>query len=491
MSLWEKTARVFDQEEGEGIDWVTFGPILLLCSFSLSSLYTFRLDLFCVALLGYILSSFLQLRGCVYALILLIISSLFHHFLSPKDHLWQIGLEFSVGCSLFITALAFEEKKSKRASIQSLLATKDQAMEHLEQDLASYNLEMSQERMGFQEKVAQLQKELDETSQELSSILILNDVLRKKTAKSHLELKDLSCEKAGLEFNMAHLQQKLNCAVEELLFIKNHEEVLSKNQQLLDELNEARLLLEQTNMDFAHTKHQFEVEKIKVVDAEDQVAAIFSEKELLDSKLKEKEKELEEIANQWATLAKEREVHRNHLKTLEKVSIERNFLKERLDQAMLEMTTLKQNQEDATLQSLEKEKLREHLDQVMLEMTALKESREEAFQKLQELEKKGLQNDHLKGVDNLYKQLKVQFEEKTGVLEQTRKELFHTKTALETILMAKEESELLFDPHLAKSYFQEMEELERELDLYEEENRELITLITKLSSETGLKQKKK
>lgn len=466
MSVWEKVLGAFheeeDFEERGFLSWLVIGPLSLFCTFAFSSFFPFRLDLFFAAAIGLFLSFAWQLRGCVYALFLLIITSLIHHLLVPKDHLWQLGIEMSIGFAFFITALCTEEKKAKELSLKSLVETKSSAIINLEQDLAALNEEFSQEKILLQDKIVKLQKEIEETGVDHASILILNDVLRKKAAYIDKELKEAKIEKQGGDFKVAHLQSELAFLKKELALFQEKGE-FSELAQRIEEINQYRYLLEQRELDLEALKRRLKEESLKASHAQDQLAAIFEEKGLLEAKLQKRERELEEISEHWVDFSKERDLHRSRLQAYEKLSQEHLFLKERLTQAQLEIEMLEKSKQESL---------------------SIKATQESSLEDLKEAHKT---IESLREVEHLYKQLKLQFQEKTEILGAVRKELFHKDTALQAL---EKEKDLLLEP-LSFEVQKEVAVLEEELSLLEKENLELIELVSHFFKVQAPSEKKK
>ena len=283
-----------EREKGEVPHWLIFGPLSLFCTFALATLPLMRFDLLFVGVLGLYVSARWHLRGCVYVLVLLVLTSLIHHLALPIHHLWQLGLEISVGFAFFITAVSFEESATTIASLDSGLEVKEAAIRNLEEDLSKEKEENAAKQIASSEKFAALQKELEELQTEQSSLLILNDVLRKTTAR-HLEEK-VAAEKMlqGANSQIALFQQELSEKSRELERISNENGLAQQNRELFEEANGARVEREQTNQINAMLVRLHAKEALKAKEAEAQLEGVATERNFLRERLQAAEFELQQ-----------------------------------------------------------------------------------------------------------------------------------------------------------------------------------------------------
>ena len=159
------------------------GTIFLLCTIAFAVKSAIPFDLLFVAAVGLFLSARFQMRGCCYALVLLGVAGALKHAFFIDDHLWHLGIEGSLASAFFITALSFEQGAAWIGSLRSQMEARTAAVENLEEELLKEQQSAQEQQIAFQERVALLQKEFDELQAEHSSILILNEVLRKTVAR--------------------------------------------------------------------------------------------------------------------------------------------------------------------------------------------------------------------------------------------------------------------------------------------------------------------
>src|SRR3989344_2519412 len=221
------------------------GPLFLLCAVIRGPK---SYDLLAVATLGLFLCARWQIRGCVYALVLLGIVAIVKHWISPHHHLWQLGLESSIGFSFLISALAFEETAHFEGSLQQQIETSQETIRNLEEDLARHQEERAAEQMAKAEKLAQITQQYEESQADLSSLHILNEVLRKSTAKAIEEKDCVADESLQMQRKVGQLLQELDALQTELRRFKEESSLVGQNGQLFKELNEARAKEAQTHL---------------------------------------------------------------------------------------------------------------------------------------------------------------------------------------------------------------------------------------------------
>ncbi len=268
----EKTVQFIQKEPA------IWGPIFLLCSVALAVKTSISFDLLLLAVGGFFLSARLQIRGCCYALSLLGIVSVLRHLFLVSDHLWALGIEGLLGMAFLITALASEQGASWIQILESQIETRKSALENLEEEKTKEQSIAQEQQIAFQEKVASLQKELDEMQAEHSSLLILNEVLRKSNARYVLEAAQFEEALYGAKIEWEQLKAESLTQEMELGRLKNTEGLARENIQLLNELNRARYDREQTYLINETLARLYAKESFKAKDAEGECASL---KELL------------------------------------------------------------------------------------------------------------------------------------------------------------------------------------------------------------------
>jgi chromosome segregation ATPase len=370
------------------------------------------------------------MRGCCYALALLAIAASVKHAWQVEDHLFQLGVEGSLACAYFITALAFEQGSSFIESLRSQVETRKAALENLEEELAKTQESSLSQQIIYQEKIASLQKELEELQTEHSSILILNEVLRKTTARHVQEHETVQSANVDLHRQIELLKSKLRECEEEINRLSTTEAVVIQNKELMQELNAARYEKEQTHLinETLARLHIRETLKAKEAEQEadslaEQLVAAHREVKRVGEPLLEARREISTLKTQFEKAEQSANQAREAVLKMNEIQMERNFLRERLQAAQEELVLTQQK-------------------------------------------------------DPVHKQLKKQFDEKNQVLHQVRAELFKTDTELQKLRIEKAALEL---QPLPKEVERELEALTSQITSLEEENRELQELITVLS----------
>ena len=329
------------------------GPLLLVPALLLAG-QTGNYDLLLVAVVGTFLCFHWGLRGCAYALTLLGISAAGKHLWFTEQHVWQLGLEGSVGLSFLVSMLSSQHMVQVFETLQVHSDTKIKTIQHLEDELLQQRVQAAEEQAALSEKLGLERQALEEVQTELFSVTVLNDVLRASNAATVREKEVLADQVLQLERQVAQAKLELEFAEP-----KSEDVLVEQNKSLFQELNAARIKEAQTH--------------------------------LIN----------ETLARLHAKVVGEKEEIRAEL--------------EKLVQARLE-------QKPAEPPS--------HYEQ-------------------------------------LYKQLKVQFDEKTELLHKTRKDLFRTDTELQTLKLALENEALEADP-LPETVRAEIDQALAERQLLEE-----------------------
>lgn len=251
-----------------------FGPFFLLTSLALLANQAIPLDLFCVTLLGFFLASLFHVRGFCYASIFLALDGIFRHWNLESGHLWLLGVETSIGLAFFIIALCFEEKTKLFDSLKSQVQSASFSIAHLEEEALKQHDSALEDKLSLERRKEEIQKMFDELEIEHSSVLVLNEVLRKKTAQYEAlskESKDLLLAK---EHQQKGLEEEIVALNEELKRLKDTQEMARLNCELMADLNQAKVAKEQTFLFNQTLERLLASEKYKRKEAEEERDAI-------------------------------------------------------------------------------------------------------------------------------------------------------------------------------------------------------------------------
>ena len=509
------------------------GPLLLICSAALLGRVppVFNFDLLAVLILGLYFSARWKIKGFIYSLSLLFLSVCFKHIFIDSHHAWQLGLETSVSIGLIVSALCFKENGQFVDFLQTQHEKKEQTIQFLEEDLAKFREKSILEHSEMGEKIGSLQSTLEEIQIELSSVQVLNDVLRKTTAKA-LEEKD-EFEKRICHFeHLVDVTREENQKLQETIqHLSQENEIIFQNEQLLSELNALRIKEVQTAKINEQLVHLHAIESQKVKNLEEKCFALNSENEITSSQFVQLSQEMHSLQETQKNHQKSeseklflqtrlqdvlselefaKNEHRQLQKSYNDLSVERaNTSKENIEaleskianlfdekekmhrelSSNLETTLLEKTQLQQEIETVlsEKEKLSQELLQ-KIETVQLKESinskefNELISQKnhlLEQLQFFRASLEESANIEALYRQLKSQFEEKNQILHETRSQLFHVDTELQTIRQELEQKDLEHDP-LSFELREELHHIEEEIQFLQEENLQLYDLVTHL-----------
>jgi chromosome segregation ATPase len=456
MKPKEQTKDPLQSEKEEMLVWQIVGPISLLCAFFLLANGPLNLDLYAAGLIGLFLSARWHFRGCFYALAALIVLGTFKHSMGGDPaHLWRLGLEGSIACSFFITALAFENSSLHIDALQAQMKASAAALAGVEEDLSKTREEAVQRQMIAAEKLDTMQKDLEEAVAEKGSFEVLNDVLRKVTAR-HQGEKEL-VEKHAFEEQrrLAQSQAEIEALQQEISQLKAGDFQVEK-AALLDELNEARVEKEQSHLINEKLVRLHAKESVRAQAAIEQLQLVVEEKRAIQLSLRQAIQEAESSMQALKQAEEDKAAHREALEQMGRLRQEKMFLQERLKSLEMEISLLKKTPEE--LEVLRKE--RDHLAM--------------QFGKAQE------KIHFLSKLEPLHKQLKVQFEEKNQVLHETRAALFHVDTELQTLKIERDQKGMQPIP---EALCNELNLLDQELTTLQKENDELQALVTHLMAQ--------
>lgn len=453
---------ILDGKEGSAnsLLWQIAGPLFVLCTFALSPDH---LSIFLIGVLGLFLCCRWQMTGFFSSLILLLLASLGEHYYFQKGHLWLLGIQGSYAIAFFITALNAEGHTHFVKNLFSQMEMRDASILNLEEEFSKSRETMSEALMRSQEKAESLQKLVEETSQEHSSLLVLNDVLRKTTARKLEENDLLHTEFAALQNLLVSLQNEKDALQKELLFFKNSEKLVLENQKLIDEINCARLEKEQT--------HGIN-ETLAKLHAKENAKAL--EANAIAASLEEKVRSLEEELSVKAKAAFAYEASLNEQKALWESTL--SSLKTQIEEKEQNFLA---KQEDW---QKERESFAQEAKAPIVDLTQYVAKAEAAI--LEERIK------NLSKVEPLYRQLKAQFAEKNDLLHQTRSELFLADTERQVLKMELERLELSKNL-IAPEIISEFSEMEEKIEALVQENEELQSLVTCLSASPSLEKPKR
>ncbi len=453
-----KLTAFFEFEEETSPVGSIVGPFFLLLAIALALKVpsAFNYDLLFVAIFGLFLTAKWKIRGCVAALLLLAFSAGAKHVLFPENHAWQAGLEGSIGIALFISALVFEGNSKWAFAKQSELERNEKTILFLEDDLRQQKELAVKESAAALEKLANLRLQLEELESQVFTLQVLNDVLRKTAAKSIQEKEEAVAQARTFDRREGQLLEEIDSLQTELNRLGNDSVLVQQNKQLFDELNESRVC--EAEMHLIH-------ETLVRLHAKE------------NQKAREFEVKFFEMAEQTEKISLEKVNAEN---SLESMRAERDLLVEsvRIMEDQVQQASIQKVNDDRALEDaqVERNELHEEIERLRQKPAFPTEDKEILMAQLHVHQTR---LEQYRQVDLLYRQLKAQFEEKNEILHQTRAQLFHADTELQTIKQKLQEKDLESNP-MSKEVYLEIDEMEEENSILQQENQDLQDLVSHL-----------
>lgn len=462
--------------------WALIGPLLMMLALLLIIFKApiNHLNLPLMALIGIGLCWKWKLKGLAVSIGLLAAVIVYQYAGIPvEDRLWHIGIALAISLTFVVTALSFEEieaiiksmdvesnsrldnllqldEKLKAAqdtyqaeAKQWALKTDVQQMEtaNIRARLESYEKLISIAREELVDTHSQQEKLLEELFQKKHEVALIHE--RLDSAQN--EIKDLSAK----HFEMAHgMPEKL----EEQQAKYSHELALLQSQ-----LEEARLSAAEAFKHAEEYKQELSATK-ELVDSSNSMSQMAQDEQLLHQAV------VQEMSDHIETLNREKELLTTSLERLQE-EFESLRIKDQQKSHLVEETRgklamaaqqLAHWQESMTHFNALNEKFEntqakckdlENGNNILLKKVEDLNAERESLLKLAEENRIALENDMpqttemdpaQRRVEGMYLQLKGQFNEKSAVLDETRRDLFHTKEQLQVLQKELEES-LEFD----------------------------------------------
>lgn len=423
------------------------GPIFVLCTLALAPV---TLGTFIISTVGLFACSVFSMRGFFYALGSLALFAVWEFaFFMPEHPWWHSGFFISYAIAFYITAATGFEKEQASQSLHSQWEALKTSFGFLEEEVSRVQEENAKEQAYHQEKIESLQKLLEEGASEHSSVLMLNEVLRKTSARHLGEAERAQADLQAMQVRFGLMMDHYEALQAQIQKYQNEPGVVSENQQLQEALHGAQMDKEQTHLINETLARLHAKENLRAQKASEQVVSLESAKQELVLKLDHKEEELARIETQVAQL------------TLEKSQIEAQvgFLQQERHVLQGALTQMEEAQKHQAMQAPD-------LSQYVVKSeVVLLEERVKA----------------LTQVDLLYKQLKNQFEERNQLLHQARKKLFLSENELETLKIEKERQEQMgYAPF--SEIVKEFDILDNECLRLQEENEALQQIVTALNT---------
>lgn len=422
--------------------WSVIGPLLalatvLLMLFSPTPLTSlFALTLF----LGLPACWYLKKNGIILAAFALTFLIFFNTDAFAEAPLWHSGITLSVLLTLFISNQSFEEAEMLVGEFSGHSASIQKTIEQYKSDNESLKFKYQTEQEAVQAKLTEL-------SQELQSV-------REKNQEKYTELQD-TVEKAKSDAHFA--KEERDQAKNEVKILRGELEAQAiKEEHVLQELLDKRKEVFQLREQLQELQDDLKNRPVEIVSAQDEVELRHlhdlvnkKEQDLFNMQFR-LDSALEDIRKQEIELVKFQDNESVQKKMQLEMSDKIDALKR--EKELLEITASKLQHETQQILILKQEieRLENSLQSALqeLENARAAEAQEAAAKPVEESSGQNwaLENSLRRRAEGMYLQLKEQFNEKSLILDDTRRELFHTQENLLRLQRSLREVEQ-FGPH--------------------------------------------
>ena len=506
--------------------YALLGPFLITCALLIMAIRPTPIPwgLAFAALIGTIICYQWLWRGAMISFLLLTGTFLYHlHSVQYSDWAWLLVLASAIGSAFIVSALALEEFHESFGSIQENFERQRQQSATAKESQQIQQMTWAASHSALEAKIEKLQLELRERDERIATserMLTLSQDDLNESSKNH--------EKILQE--LLHARQEAIAFELQLSQEPKLEELQIENQKLSEERISQHTLIEKLSLGESELQ-------IRVKELSDLVQILSVEKKQVESVYARVQIDMENLQRIHqkqidGSVAERKSLDKDHHDVVESISIENQRLKDSLaqmkmdiestkidyeqilEQRTLEIGTasadqlrLKANLEEVLLEKqLSKDKLnklekafesiqgeyqslaikraaeQQITDQQQLELNVLRESIEELQSKAAVEPSIDLANNkqaidrEIRRVTGLYEQLRVQFAEKTTLLDQTRRELFHMQEKEESLNKSFEEAKFNMEREHERHIAELLSNAENELALIEQQESEIKQL---------------
>lgn len=260
VAYQQEMSRDIEELKGDSPWSFWMGPAFLLCTLALVSwLSPQEIGIWLLATLaGMALCVRYQMKGCIYAILLLAAFSAARHSSILGGHVVYFGIEGSLACSFLIMALAIEQRFSKLKCLNEQATAQSLTIGNLEQNIAKLIESSQAEQIALAERAATKEKELEDIQSELSSVLVLNEVLRKTTAAQLKESRERAEALIDRERKIAFLTSERDQLESQLETFRSESSVIQEHEKVSQELNQARCEYAQLQLMHEHLENAYQ-----------------------------------------------------------------------------------------------------------------------------------------------------------------------------------------------------------------------------------------
>lgn len=414
-----------------------------------------------ISLVGLLLCYFWRWRGCLLASALLFTASAFELFQHPSAGIaWTLLLALSFAVSFVVTTLFLDESQ---AILDRLSGHTHQAEEALMQikELSNVQTQLESERQALTLHLGQVKKELLEKEENLRSHEKLIGIVREELMASHSQQEKLLQELFESHQQVAVLEQQA----------ARLQDQQAQAQRAMQEAAQSALTKE---TDIHQAQEAQVLHDVLIQEMKEQINVLSIEKQSLERTLTSLQNEFEDLS---LLAAKKSEIS-------DAQYVEIRFLKAIVEE-------LKIAQAQAT--NISNANLLSDRDAFKSEILSLKQElrekeiliQESALQKLESAtivnEEECKRSRELRRMEGLYRQMREQFNEKSLMLDSTRRELFCMQEKFLSLQKELEEKEIFGERDYEQSLYYILSitegELKHQMNEFNRETTQLYELI--------------
>lgn len=428
--------------------WAMLGPMCVILSLSLLVLKpsSDRIYLPFASAIGLALCYQWKWRGIAIALSLLGAALAYRFFGMPnEDRLWEMGMGLALALGFVITALSVEEtqqriqssvvdsttEQSKFSGLEAQLKTLAEVSQAQIQDLKKTAEERHEQVKAYEHMVALAREELISTRKEHEQLH--QEVIRRRHSEALAQEKMAECQKEVQLLSAQILEEKSKDRIEISRLKKSLEQLESDaaNDKSKDGIEISRLKKSLEQKETEATKLNGQCQKL-----EKEIEEHYKFAESYEQKINEARKEVEsqrKLVEDRDRKLQDIQKYQTEAENSRKLvaEYEQKLMENRIsqDHIIAQTNLIQELQQQLEKISDEKGRLAEELAATQLNVEA-------------SAAEKALLWQGMRKAEGLHGQLREQFEQKSELLDQARRDLFHTQEQLLKLQLDKTENEI-------------------------------------------------
>ncbi len=477
--------------------WSLIGPFLILASvavllFKMSDHWYFPVS----ALVGIPLCVKWKMKGMAAALAcLFVLSIMAYRSVDLDEQYWHVGMGLSMAFALIVLTLSIEEVEGLISKAQLESKSRLDNFLHLEEALKDSELSREKDCERLRGHIATLTQENAKVIDDKQTLYKLAQLAKEELVQLHthhqLLLEDLIYKKQQIS-NLNEKLEETEITLQELVNNDGNQKIKHLTGQLdvlSNQITEQEHEKERLHVaivraqDQSQNLHEIVSKQKRLIEEQlermEEFKKVQEQYRLVESKLRQTEEEKDQLAN--IKQAQEGEVEKLQNEVLKLQASLQVRIKEFEDEVARNA-----QQQNGDIERLQREivDINEQLKKSQAELKStldhLKMLDARLQLKLEDQCRLPAQGGNTRRMENMYVQLKKQFEEKNNVLETTRQDLFFANEKLELFKRAHEENELFSIAESECFLLKDLNRLSQELDDLERKSTEEIEELHKI-----------